>query len=184
RAHERPGCRAPAGRSGLPPVRHRLRAGRPGHRAPRHVRRHAAAAAAHRRRALVGTRAAHAVGPGGGDHPAAPRVPGVKRIAAMLAVAGLIAACGGGSAVHLTQAGPGVAAQVGAPKVTLPAAELRRYQAFRSQAGAGAPLILVYHDVQPRPDPPYTVSPRQLATHLAMLRAAGFTPVTGLQVVA
>ena len=105
-------------------------------------------------------------------------------LAAAIAVA--VAACGAasGTTAHPAAAAPGVAAQVAPPTVTLAAADRRRYEAFRSQAGSGPPLILVYHDVQPRPDPPYTVSPGQLASHLAMLRAAGFTPVTAQQVTA
>jgi len=45
-------------------------------------------------------------------------------------------------------------------------------------------VILVYHDVQPNPQPPYAVSPGQLASHVAMLKAAGFNPVSVAQVVA
>jgi biofilm PGA synthesis lipoprotein PgaB len=107
-------------------------------------------------------------------------------VLAALAATIALTACGAasGAAVHLAGAAPGVAAQAAPPTLTLSAAQRRRYEAFRSQAGSGPPLILVYHDVEPRPDPPYTVTPAQLASHLAMLRAAGFTPVTAQQVTA
>jgi poly-beta-1,6-N-acetyl-D-glucosamine N-deacetylase len=103
----------------------------------------------------------------------------------MAAVAG--SACGGGIAarsVPPATAAPGVAAQVAPPSASLPDADPKRYERFRSAAVGGPPVVLVYHDVQPRPEPPYTVSPRQLASHVAMLRAAGFTPVSVAQVVA
>jgi poly-beta-1,6-N-acetyl-D-glucosamine N-deacetylase len=101
----------------------------------------------------------------------------------------LVAAATGGcarardGARHLAKAGPGVAAQVAAPTVSLGGADRRRYEAFRHSPAGGPPVILVYHDVQPDPVGPYTVSPRQLASHLAMLRAAGYVPVTAAQVV-
>ncbi|MFL5863231.1 MAG: polysaccharide deacetylase family protein [Solirubrobacteraceae bacterium] len=105
--------------------------------------------------------------------------------AGVAAVAG--SACGGGAAarsVPLATSAPGVTAQVAPPAASLPDADLKRYQRFRAAAVGGPPVVLVYHDVQPRPEPPYTVSPRQLASHVAMLRAAGFTPVSVAQVVA
>ena len=108
-----------------------------------------------------------------------------------LALAGAVAAlalpaCGSGAsrAIPLAAAGPGVTAQVAPPKVSLPGAARRRYERFRTAPVQSPPVFLVYHDVQPRPEPPYTVSPRQLASHLAMLRAAGLTPVSVAQVVA
>src|SRR4051812_32484550 len=108
----------------------------------------------------------------------------ILRLTAVAAVAVALGACGGGAteSVPLASAAPGVAAQVAPPSISLPAAERRRYERFRSAAVGGPPVILVYHDVRPRPDPPYTVSPPQLASHLAMLRAAGFRPVTVAQV--
>ena len=105
--------------------------------------------------------------------------------AGVAAVAG--SACGGGAAarsVPLATSAPGVAAQVAPPSASLPDADRKRYERFRSAAVGGPPVVLVYHDVEPRPEPPYTVSPRQLASHVAMLRAAGFTPVSVAQVVA
>lgn len=111
----------------------------------------------------------------------------LTRALPIVALAALtMSACGGNASarVPLAAAAPGVAPQAAPPSVSLPEAERRRYEHFRSAAVGGPPVILVYHDVQPRPAPPYTVSPRQLASHLAMLKAAGFTPVSAAQVVA
>lgn len=80
---------------------------------------------------------------------------------------------------------PDVARQGDSPRVELPpatAASFARHARTPPPPG-DAPLVLSYHDVQPEvaPDDPYTVTPKELASHLEMLRASGYRPMTGGQ---
>lgn len=80
---------------------------------------------------------------------------------------------------------PDVARQGDAPNAEIPpntAASFRRHA--RTPAPPGdAPLILSYHDVQPQveADDPYTVTPKEFASHLEMLRASGYRAMSGAQ---